>query len=171
MIGLYQTGINIGQLIGSCINQGTYQMPNRWAYRIPLITQLVFPLILIIFAGFFPESPRKLSVGLCDSPYLTCSTGWLISRDRVEDGARSIRRLRGKSYPEDQVAAEVDDIAQHVKLERELEGAGSFLDAFRGSDLRRTHIACGVLLWQVLSGISFINGWVPFRRAALLNEF
>lgn len=59
MIALYQTGINIGQLIGSCINQGTYNMSTRWAYRIPLITQLVFPLILIVFAGLFPESPRK----------------------------------------------------------------------------------------------------------------
>jgi hypothetical protein len=59
MIALYQTGVNIGQLIGSCINQGTYNMSTRWAYRIPLITQLIFPLILILFAGLFPESPRK----------------------------------------------------------------------------------------------------------------
>ncbi|KIY02747.1 uncharacterized protein Z520_01212 [Fonsecaea multimorphosa CBS 102226] len=142
MIALYQTGINIGQLIGSCINQGTYKMSTRWAYRIPLITQLIFPTILIVFASFFPESPR-----------------WLLSVGKVEESARSIRRLRGKTYPEHQIHADVDDIAKHIRLEQELEGSSSFLDAFRGSDRRRTHIACGLLLWQVLSGISFINGY------------
>ncbi|KAK6369842.1 hypothetical protein LTS17_009292 [Exophiala oligosperma] len=148
MIALYQTGINIGQLIGSCINQGTYKMSTRWAYRIPLITQLVFPTILIVFASFFPESPR-----------------WLLSVGKVEESARSIRRLRGKTYPEHQIHADVDDIAKHIRLEKELEGSGSFLDAFRGSDMRRTHIACGLLLWQVLSGISFINGYGTYFYA------
>ncbi|OQV03500.1 hypothetical protein CLAIMM_08539 [Cladophialophora immunda] len=113
-----------------------------YASKIPLITQLIFPTILVVFASFFPESPR-----------------WLLSVGKVEESARSIRRLRGKTYPEHQIHADVDDIAKHIRLEKELEGSGSFLDAFRGSDRRRTHIACGLLLWQVLSGISFINGY------------
>ena len=83
--------------------------------------------------------------------------GWLLSVGRTEESARSLRRLRGASYPEHQIHADVDEIAKHIRLEKELEGSSSFLDAFRGSDRRRTHIACGVLLWQVLSGISFIN--------------
>lgn len=59
MIGLYQTGINVGQVIGTCVNQGTYQMSTRWAYRIPLMTQLIFPTIVCSFVWLFPETPRK----------------------------------------------------------------------------------------------------------------
>lgn len=69
----------------------------------------------------------------------------------------SIRRLRGKAYPEEQIQREVDEIATYVALERRAEGSTSYRDAFRGTDRRRTHIACGVVMWQVLSGPSFIN--------------
>jgi MFS family permease len=60
MVSLYQLGINIGGLIGTCINIGTHGMPSRWAYHIPLITSLVFPSILVIVTTFLPESPRQL---------------------------------------------------------------------------------------------------------------
>lgn len=61
MIGLYQTGINVGQLIGASIDQGTYMFENRFSYRIPLITQMVFPAIIATGIWFLPETPRKFS--------------------------------------------------------------------------------------------------------------
>jgi SP family sugar:H+ symporter-like MFS transporter len=60
MIGLYQTGINISQLIGACIDQGTFNMTTRWAYRIPLITEMFFPLVIGLGVWFFPETPHEL---------------------------------------------------------------------------------------------------------------
>ncbi|EXJ79831.1 hypothetical protein A1O3_08116 [Capronia epimyces CBS 606.96] len=142
MIGLYQTGVNIGQVIGTCINEGTHNMSSRWAYRIPLMTQLFFPIVLCSFVWLFPETPR-----------------WLLSTNKHEAAARAVRRLRGKSYPQDQITEDIDEIAKHIEAERLLESSGSLFDIFRGSDLRRTHIACGTVVWQVLSGISFINGY------------
>ncbi len=59
MIGLYQTGINIGQLIGACIVQGTYAIPNRLAWRIPLITEMVFPIVIGAGIWLMPETPRR----------------------------------------------------------------------------------------------------------------
>lgn len=58
MIGFYQTGINIGQLVGACIDQGTHAMTTRWAYRIPLITQMFFPLVIGTGVWLLPETPR-----------------------------------------------------------------------------------------------------------------
>lgn len=60
MIGLYQTGINIGTLIGACVDQGTHAMSTRMAYRIPLITQLIFPTVVVILVWFFPDTPSQL---------------------------------------------------------------------------------------------------------------
>lgn len=79
-----------------------------------------------------------------------------MTRDRTEDAVKSIRQLRGPEYSEGKIAEELEDIAQHIKAERD-EAAGSYFAIFRGTDLRRTHIACGCVIWQVLSGISFVN--------------
>ncbi|KAH8800606.1 general substrate transporter [Xylogone sp. PMI_703] len=140
MVGFYQTGINIGQLVGACIDQRTHAMTTRWAYRIPLLTQMFFPLVIGIGVWLLPETPR-----------------WLLTVDKPEKAAESIRRLRGRAYPEQRVQEEIEEIASHVALEREMERSTSYQDILRGTNRRRTHIACGVALWQVLSGPSFIN--------------
>ncbi|CAK7198506.1 hypothetical protein SEUCBS139899_001167 [Sporothrix eucalyptigena] len=163
LIGLYQTGINVGQVIGVCINQGTHALATRWAYRIPLLTQLIFPVVLCFLVWFLPESPR-----------------WLMTRDRPEKAARSLRRLRGPQYGDNRIDDEIRDLAMHIQVERQLmetsEGASAW-DAmtaiFRGTDARRTHIACGCVTWQVLSGISFINsyGTYFFSVSGISNAF
>ena len=80
-----------------------------------------------------------------------------MSVNRTEKAAQSIRRLRGKAYPEAQIHSDVEEIAKYIAIEREVEKSTSYLDCLRGTDLRRTHIAVGVVVWQVLSGISFVN--------------
>jgi MFS family permease len=59
LISLYQLGINIGGLVGTCVNEGTHEMTTRWAYRIPLLIGLVFPVLLVVVVLFLPETPRK----------------------------------------------------------------------------------------------------------------
>ncbi|RFU27986.1 hypothetical protein B7463_g8353, partial [Scytalidium lignicola] len=156
MIGFYQTGINIGQLVGACIDQGTYAMKTRWAYRVPLLTEMFFPLVIGIGVWLLPETPR-----------------WLLTVDRPQKAAESIRRLRGGAYPEEKVQQEIEDIASHIALEREMECSASYQDIFKGTNRRRTHIACGVALWQVLSGPSFINiyGTYFFSISGVKNAF
>jgi hypothetical protein len=63
----------------------------------------------------------------------------LLSVNRVDDASESLPRLRGKKYPESRIRKDIDDIAGHINLERELEASGSYLDLFKGTDLRRTH--------------------------------
>jgi MFS transporter, SP family, sugar:H+ symporter len=58
-IGLYETCLHIGGVVGACVNKGTYTMTTRWAYRIPLITTMIFPTVLVSVIWLFPESPRK----------------------------------------------------------------------------------------------------------------
>lgn len=155
LVGLYQAGINIGQFAGACIMEGTYTMPSNWAWRIPLITQMVFPVIVALFVFLLPETPR-----------------WLLTVNCRERAARSIRRLRGKKYTEGQIVEEIEVISQHIAAERALNESTTYSDIFKGTDLRRTHIACGLMFFQGWTGISFITTYVHmelFLLSSLLS--
>ncbi|KAJ5736478.1 uncharacterized protein N7483_001603 [Penicillium malachiteum] len=156
LVSLYQLGVNIGGVIGTCINQGTHNMKTRWAYRIPLLASLFFPVILILVTFVLPESPR-----------------WLLSVDRIDDARTSLRRLRGDKYPEYQIEQDIKDIAEHIAIEHQLEKSSSYSDLFKGADRRRTMIVCMVLLFQILSGITFVNsyGTYFFEASGIENAF
>lgn len=77
--------------------------------------------------------------------------------DRREKAASAMRRLRGKKFPERQIMQEIEVMSLHIAAERDVEKSTSYWDIFKGTDLRRTHIACGLMLFQVWTGISFIT--------------
>jgi MFS family permease len=161
MISLYQTMLGVGGLLGSAINTGTSTLTTRWAYRIPLLTQMVFPVILATLIWLFPESPRKLPARPIPIRRLNSIhwpfPGWLISVNKPEAASQSLRRLRGRLYPEERISREIEIIAAYVELEKHAAKSSSVRDAFRGTDRRRTHIACGLLFFQAFSGTTFIS--------------
>lgn len=61
IIVMYQGMINVAQLVGASINKGTHDLTTRWAYRGPLLTELLMPTICIALVYFIPETPRKCS--------------------------------------------------------------------------------------------------------------
>lgn len=91
---------------------------------------------------------------------LTQSTGWYASHGKDEKARESMRQVRGPTWPEEEIDAEVDEIVGMIKIERQLEGAASWKQCFQGTDLRRTLLAMGALLSQEFSGVAFIAGSV-----------
>lgn len=61
IIVMYQALINIAQFVGASINKGTSDLTTRWAYRGPLLTELLMPILCVTFVYFMPETPRKRS--------------------------------------------------------------------------------------------------------------
>lgn len=59
IVTLYQININIPNLIGACIDQGTYQWSTRWSYWLPLLVTMFPPLVLVLLVWLIPESPRE----------------------------------------------------------------------------------------------------------------
>jgi SP family sugar:H+ symporter-like MFS transporter len=59
IVVMYQGFINVSQFIGAAINEGTHGMTVRWAYRAPLLTELLSPLLLLAFLPFIPDTPSK----------------------------------------------------------------------------------------------------------------
>ena len=56
----YNLFINVPSFIGSCVDEGTYRLNNRWSYRTPLLVTMAAPLLLLVLIWFVPESPRKI---------------------------------------------------------------------------------------------------------------
>lgn len=84
------------------------------------------------------------------------SPWWLVRSGKLDQAEIAIKRLSRKDKDVDASKT----VAMMVRTnQHELENAPgtSFFDCFKGSDLRRTEIACIAWAIQVLSGSSFGN--------------
>lgn len=129
---------SIGGIIVAAATYGLNQRKDQWAYRIPLALQWLFPTPLMILLFFAPESPW-----------------WLIRRGRSQEALKSITRLNGTSRqePKDVLAM----IERTVEIEAQRGGSPTYVDLFKGTDLRRTAITCLVYAGQNFAGNLIAN--------------
>ncbi|KAJ7723023.1 putative maltose porter [Mycena olivaceomarginata] len=116
------------------------------AYKIPIALQWLFPTPLMVLMFLAPESPW-----------------WLVRKGRLEQAARSIERLGRKSrLNTDETVAMMRRV---VDLEKSII-APNYIELFKGSDLRRTLIVCGIYAAQNLAGNLIANQAVYFFEQA-----
>jgi SP family general alpha glucoside:H+ symporter-like MFS transporter len=121
------------------------------AYRIPIALQWMFPTPLAILLFIAPESPW-----------------WLVRKGRLEEAAVAIRRLGSKAVatPAEETVAMMRRVIELEKTDKE----PSILELFRGTDLYRTLIVCGVYAAQNLTGNLIANQAVYFFRQAGMDS-
>lgn len=99
------------------------------------------------------------------------SPWWLVRKNRVEDAKKAIY---GLVSPKSGVPFNVDDQIAMIRSTNELEkaqGAGtSYLDCFRGTDARRTEIACVAWVAQAFCGAALMGYSVQFYERAGLDS-
>lgn len=118
----------IGQLIAIGVIRSMVDRNDEWAYRIPYALQWMWPVPLIIGVAFAPESPW-----------------WLVRRGRIADAKKALLRLTSLNRETDFDADETIAMMTHTTaLEEKITTGASYLDCFRGTDLRRTEIVCMV---------------------------
>ena len=136
----------VGQVTGVGVIRGLVHNNSEWSYRIPFGLQWAFAVPVLIGVIFAPESPW-----------------WLVRHEKIELAKKSLVRLTTKQKPlegeEDEDEFNADETIAMMRHTNEVEkylnsGGTSYLDCFRGSDLRRTEIACMVWMTQALSGSS-----------------
>jgi SP family general alpha glucoside:H+ symporter-like MFS transporter len=142
----------IGQLLASAVLVGVQDRDDQWAYRIPYALQWIWPLPLIVAVIFAPESPW-----------------WLVRKGRVEDAKNILRRLRQKD-DSDSLDAVTSMMIQTNEFEQTINEGTSYLDCFKGVDLRRTEITCNTWLVQTMAGSTFMGYSTYFYQSAGLGD-
>ncbi|CAJ2512054.1 Uu.00g076790.m01.CDS01 [Anthostomella pinea] len=127
----------IGQLVAAGVLTGCLDIKGNLGYQIPFAIQWLWPTPLMIVAYLSPESPW-----------------WLVRTERLEQARHSIKRLSGNKT-EEQMNNQLAMMIHTTKLEAEETKGGTYLDCFKGVNLRRTEIVCMALAGQILSGSSF----------------
>lgn len=142
----------IGQFIGAGVLQGLLSLDNQWSYRIPYAIEWVYPVPLFFICLVMPESPW-----------------WLVRQGRLDEAEKVLKRVTSGAANEE--AKQTIAMMVHTNnIEKEMEAGTSYLDCFRGTNLRRTEIACVVFAGQVLAGSQFAySGTYFFEQAGMTS--
>src|SRR4051794_9542625 len=106
--------------------------------RIPFALQWMWPVPLIIGVLFAPESPW-----------------WHVRKGNVEDAKAALRKLTSSQYAAEAGFSVDDTVAMMVhtnELELQSATSTSYLQCFKGVDLRRTEIVSLVWVIQTFCG-------------------
>ncbi|KAK6216028.1 hypothetical protein LQW54_004005 [Pestalotiopsis sp. IQ-011] len=143
----------IGQFISAGVLKGLVNNPTDWSYRIPFAVQWVWPVPLFIAALLAPESPW-----------------FLVRTGQLEKARRSLERLSEPHHNVDYDAS-IALMVHTDKVEKEERGGVTYWDAFRGTNLRRTEIACMSFLSQITNGgILCYNGSFFFQQTGISDD-
>ncbi|KAH6638432.1 general substrate transporter [Boeremia exigua] len=143
LVALFAYYVNFGSIIGSLIDNYTKSYMDKRSYRIPLACLYIVPTILAIGLFFVPESPR-----------------WLLHRGQTEEARESLMRMREDHGEE--LELEWSEMLRGVEEETRLAKTTSFMDMFRGNDLRRTLLSYGMIASQTASGVWFFIGYQTY---------
>jgi hypothetical protein len=110
-----------------------------------------------------PPSPSKILTPHSDSMALACPNSnrhplrpritpwWLVRRNRHADAHKALLRLtRPSANPSFNPSATISMIPHTMALESQMSKGSSYLACFRGTNSRRTEIACMTWLVQTL---------------------
>lgn len=110
----------LGQLIGSVVVYTSLKYPGAESYRIPFASQWPFSAITFLLAAILPESPT-----------------WLMRRGRADKALKAQKRLE---RPGVDSKAIIEDLRIAILAEEEARGTNTYMDCFRGVNLRRTMV-------------------------------
>lgn len=133
--------LNFGIFLVYWIDYGFSQHTGSYAWRVPVILQCFFLVIMLVLLSLVDESPR-----------------WLAAHNRQEEALDVLHRVNKGSMPETEIIALHEDILRTISVEEQL-GTGSWKDLIRNDRIqsqRRFLIACAIQTFQQLGGINAI---------------
>lgn len=134
----WQLTLSVSQIIAAAINKGVENNQTTFAYRFPIGFQLLFPLLVVAFIWWVPESPRHL-----------------IRKGRPEKAAQSLRRIfhNDKSYdPTVTVSVLRADVDREIETAQESSWLQLITDPI---ERRKVIYSAGALVAQQINGIQW----------------
>jgi SP family general alpha glucoside:H+ symporter-like MFS transporter len=142
----------MGRIMSSGVLRGVVSLKSSWAYHLPFAIQWIWPPFLIVATYFAPESPW-----------------WLVRHGHKDEAKSSLNRL--VSAPAGVVNTDhtLAMIQHTIEQERGMNVGGSYLDCFKGTNLRRTEVAMVAWGLQILPGFVIQNYTTYFFTLAGLS--
>jgi sugar porter (SP) family MFS transporter len=122
-----------GQLLGQGVTSATQGMTSDYAFRIPFALQWIWAVVILAGLWKCPESPW-----------------YLVHKGRLDLAETSLRRLAISKDPVE-LSNVIAMMEKTNRLEREYCETTSYLDCFKGTNLRRTEIATVPFTIQIIS--------------------
>ncbi|KAE8166078.1 general substrate transporter [Aspergillus tamarii] len=136
---LVALGLTFSPFMSSLIINDTGTVFSRWAYRAVFCSQYGFAAIPTFFVFFMPESPW-----------------WLVSKGCPEKALGSLARLGVKGEDGRRRLAAISQTIMNTGTD------ASYLECFRGSNLRRTIVSMTPMCIQPMCGLVFITGYTTY---------
>lgn len=146
----------IGQVIAVGSLRGLVNLHSAWSYRIPFGLQWAWIATLLVIAFLAPESPW-----------------WLVRNKRLKEAEHVLIRLtrRGFDYDAKSIVAIMDYTnTTEKRMNGEHRHDMSYLQCFKGSNLRRTEIVCAIFAIQNLCGLPVIAFAAYFYNRLGFNQ-
>ncbi|KAH6692287.1 general substrate transporter [Plectosphaerella plurivora] len=124
----------MGQFISAGVLAGLVNYPGVLSFKIPFALQWIWPIPLGLLAYFAPESPW-----------------FLVRTGQLEAARNSLVRLSEPSHNVD-LDATIAMMVHTDKTEKDEQAGTTYLECFKGTNLRRTEIACMSFLSQITNG-------------------
>ncbi|ERS95112.1 hypothetical protein HMPREF1624_08604 [Sporothrix schenckii ATCC 58251] len=145
VVGSIQLFNLFGQIFAAGVNRGFSTNATRAGWIVPVALQAAIPVLIFVGTFFIPSSPR-----------------WLLSKGRKDEAVAVLDRLR----PQDDVRAgmsrlEMDAIEEALAAHSQTDRKAPWTDMVRGTNLRRSAIAVGLLGIQQFLGQGFVSGYSP----------
>lgn len=132
----------LGSLLAIVILRGTESRSDKWAYKAPFVTEYAFPLVFLVGGFLAPETPW-----------------FLMKKEREAEARKSLERT---GYLGDDVENTMAHMRETIALEADLSSSHTYLDCFRGTNLRRTLICAMAYSGQFLCGINLAASYCTY---------
>ncbi|KAF2002088.1 general substrate transporter [Amniculicola lignicola CBS 123094] len=157
IVSAYQFFLTFGLLLAAVVNNATHNRNDSGSYRIPVIIQALWAVILAGGIMFLPETPR-----------------YFVKNGEMEKATHSLSRLRSLPTDSQSIKDELAEIVANHEYELSLGGSG-WKDIFQsaGRQRRRLLTGMGIMAGSQLTGINFIfyYGTVFFKNSGIENPF
>ncbi|KAF2159955.1 hypothetical protein M409DRAFT_37833 [Zasmidium cellare ATCC 36951] len=149
LLALFNVGLCLGNMTTGAMAVGTSNFPDTddWQWKTMVAVQIPLGVLLGSGIWLFPGSPR-----------------WLVEKGKDEKAREAFSKFSGEGVHSEAITRRIQNIHYHLTAGREEQNQTTWLDLYRGTDLRRTLISGFLLTGLALCGTQFV---VPYTALFL----